>query len=72
MRPIGPAVQAFWFVVVASVAAGIGGLAAGLTGLIVGVIPAFVGWAVLFRATVVMAALMAAAAWGIPHPIGQP
>lgn len=37
--------QAFWVVVIASVAAGIGGLAAGLTGLIVGVIAALVGWA---------------------------
>lgn len=57
---------------IASVAADIGGLAAGLTRLIVGVIAAFTGWAVLFRATVVMAALVAAAVWGIPQPISQP
>lgn len=62
-------VQAFWVVVIASVAAGIGGLGAGLTGLIVGVIAALVGWAAYayvcyWIGTRVLAGPQTSATWG--------
>ncbi len=61
--------QAFWVVVIASVAAGIGGLAAGLTGLIVGVIAALVGWGAYayvcyWIGTRVLAGPRTSATWG--------
>lgn len=62
-------VQAFWVVVIASVAAGIGGLAAGLTGLIVGVIAALIGWGAYayvcyWIGTRVLAGPQTSATWG--------